>query len=130
MVLRCVARVAVVAGGCVFVTLRGKLPVSAFIVVGHLRCVADTAIDPSHDRFTRPLVSGIRVAVTLSATRTGVSRSGVHGRIDEERDRLAIPRHCQIFFSVTRKTVRVGKSRVVENLTDFVRLVAIGAGRD
>ncbi len=130
MILRGVMFVAVVACRRVGVTLCGELSMRARVVVVDLFRVANTAVDTAFDRFARTLMTRAHVGVTLGAAGSGVRRGGVMGGIDEQRDSLPFPVHCQVFLCVTCETVRIGHPGVVEDSSYLVWFMAIDAGRD
>src|ERR1700757_256154 len=106
----------------------------AALVLLALIFVALAAIHRMGDGFTRAYARNVDLGVALAAgnrnrlgARVGVPRSNNLCRRDEHAAAVGCP---QVLVGVAAHAVGVGHALLIKNVAHFVRLMAIGAGRE
>lgn len=123
---------AILAKGRVGTALRSQSTVRALAVLGGLLFVfvADVAIDLVFDGAAGSRVGRGTAGVALHAGEAGMARAGQFSRIDVQRTGSSGVRPPQVGIGMATHAIAVGHPFRVVDLADFVRLMAIDAGRD
>ena len=128
--------VAILAGGSVGAALGRQRAVGAFVILVDLSFVADRTIDLRRHGIAGPFVRRRAAGMALHAS-DGRSAAagrvmvdgGVHlGFVDEQRDGFPTARHLEVGIAVATLAVLIGHALGIEDLADFVRLMAIHTG--
>ena len=122
--------VAVLAEGRIRTALRGQRAVRALAILRHDLFVADGAIHSGLDGAAGSHVGRRPAGMALHAGDAGMARAGQFSRVDVQRPGLSGARPLEGGIAVAAQAIAVGHPLRVEDLADFVRLMAVDARRD